>query len=68
MLFIHILANLLYIMSHGASAIVAFRLRRETALERIRALIDLSAYSYTFMFLSLLTMFVAGIALGFAGR
>lgn len=68
LLFVHILAALLYMMSHGASALAAYRLRSETMLDRIRALLDLSGYSFTLMYLSLLAMVLAGIALGFAGH
>src|SRR3989304_10572125 len=67
-LFIHIFFGFLYMLSHGASVTVAYRLRRENGLERIRALLDLSASSFTLMYLSLLAMVLGGITLGFLGR
>jgi len=41
-------------LAHGASVSVAFALRRERNLERIRALLDLSSGSFNVMYLSLL--------------
>lgn len=67
-LFLHIFLGFIYMLSHGASAAVAYRLRKETTLERVRALLDLSASSFAVMYLSLLFMFLAGIALGFLGH
>jgi len=67
-LFIHIFFGFLYMLSHGASATVAYRLRHEGSLERVRALLDLSRSSFTLMYLALLAMLLGGIALGFLGR
>lgn len=67
-LFFHIFFGFLYMLSHGASTTVAYRLRRETSLERIRALLDLSRSSFTLMYLSLLAMVLGGVALGFLGH
>ena len=67
-LFLHIFLGFIYMLSHGASAAVAYRLRNESSLERVRALLDLSASSFAVMYGSLLFMFLAGIALGFLGR
>ena len=67
-LFIHIFFGFLYMLSHGGSAAVAYRLRQEKGLERIRALLDLSASSFTLMYISLLAMILGGVALGFLGR
>ena len=68
LLYLHILAGFLYMFAHGASGIAAFRLRREVVLDRIRALLDLSAYSFALMYGSLLVMVLAGLALGFLGK
>jgi hypothetical protein len=62
------LFGFLYMLAHGASAASAFQLRRETNLDRIRALLDLSGSSFRLMYLSLLVMFLGGIVLGFLGR
>lgn len=55
-------------LSHGASSTVAYRLRHENSLERIRALLDLSRSSFSLMYLSLLAMVLGGVALGFLGH
>jgi hypothetical protein len=39
-LFAHVLSAFLYLLAHGASAAVAYRVRRETSAERVRALLD----------------------------
>ncbi len=66
--FLHILAGFTYMLAHGASAAASFRLKRETSLERIRALLDLSVSTFSVMWISLLVMLLAGISLGFLGR
>ena len=58
---------LVFVLSHGVSASVAFRLRRERNFERIGALLDLSATSYAVMFLSFLAVLATGIVLGILG-
>ncbi len=66
-LFLHILFGFLYMLSHGASVSVAYRLRREASLDRVRALLDLSGSSFMLMYVSLLAMILGGVALGFLG-
>ena len=65
--FLHVLAAFAYMMAHGVAANVAFKLRSETNRERIAALLDLSAMDFNLMYLALLVILVAGIALGFMG-
>lgn len=67
-LYLHILAGFIYMLSHGASAAAAFRLRHEQNLDRIRAMLDLSQSFLGVGLISLLVMFLAGILLGFLGR
>lgn len=67
-LFINFFFGFLYMLAHGVSATVAFRLRQETSLDRIRALLDLSGSSITLMYVSLLVMILGGVALGFLGN
>jgi uncharacterized membrane protein YbhN (UPF0104 family) len=67
-LWIHIFFGFLYMLSHGASAAAAYRLRHEKNLDRIGALLDLSGSSFGIMYLSLLAMTLGGVALGFLGR
>jgi len=66
--FLHVLGSFGFMLAHGASASAAFRLRRERDLERIRALLDLSASSGIVLYVSLLVLLGAGIAAGFMGR
>lgn len=65
--FLHVLAAFAYVMTHGAAANVAFKLRGETSRERIASLLDLSSMAFNLMYLALLVILVAGIALGFMG-
>ncbi len=44
--FVHVGAALVFMLAHGASASVAFRLRRERDVARLSALLDLSGASY----------------------
>jgi hypothetical protein len=65
--FVHIGSALVFMLSHGASASVAFRLRKERDENRIRALLDISAASYLGLSLSLLAVLGSGVALGILG-
>jgi hypothetical protein len=66
--YLHVLGIFGFLMAHGISAGVAFALRSERNLERVRALLSLSAGSYGVMYLSLLVLLVSGIVNGFLGR
>lgn len=66
--FLHLLGAFGFVLTHGASASVAFRLRSERSLERIRALLDLSTAYMGAMYLALLVLLAAGIAAGFVGQ
>jgi hypothetical protein len=66
--FFHIFFGFVDKLFHGTSATVAYRLRQEIGLERICALLDLSASSFTLMYISLLAMILGAVALGFLGR
>jgi hypothetical protein len=68
MVFLHILGALVLFMAHGASAVMAFRLRQERNPERIRTLLDFSAAALPVMYLGLLMLLVGGIAAGVIGR
>ncbi len=67
LVFLHIAGALGFMLAHGASASAAFALRHERRLERVQALLELSASSYGVMYLSLLVLLVSGIAAGFLG-
>lgn len=63
--YIHILAGFLFLLGHGTSVFVSFQLKKEDDPERMKALMDVSASSWPTMMLSLLTLLLAGIVLGF---
>jgi hypothetical protein len=65
--FLHVLGAFTFVIAHGASADVVFKVRRETSRERIAALLDLSSASLRVTYLALLVMLLAGLALGFLG-
>jgi hypothetical protein len=63
----HILGVLGFFMTHGVSAAVLFRLRRERHREKIRTLLDLSAASQNVLGIFLAVFFVSGVLAGFLG-
>ncbi|HSM38234.1 MAG TPA: hypothetical protein VK838_02795 [Candidatus Limnocylindrales bacterium] len=63
----HLLGAFGFILAHGVSALVAFKLRSEREPGRVGALLDLSSYSLTLLYVSLLVLLAAGIAGGFVG-
>lgn len=63
--FLHVIAVLGYLLSHGVSATVSYAIKKERDVNRIRALLDLSEASYPSMFLSLLAVIVFGLAAAF---
>jgi hypothetical protein len=66
--FLHVISVFGYLLAHGVSAAVAFALKEERDLQRVRALLDLSAASYPVMFYTLYAFFIFGIIAGFQGR
>jgi hypothetical protein len=65
--FIHIVGAFGFVLSHGVSAFVAFRVRAERDPARIGALLDLSSISLGAMYTSLLVLFVAGVLAAIVG-
>jgi hypothetical protein len=65
LVFVHILAAVTFFLAHGASAAMAFQVRKETDFNRIRAMLDLSGSTIGFMFISFLVMGLTGIILPF---
>ena len=66
--FIHAAGVLLFFIAHGASMAVAFRVRRERDPARVRALLELSAWSVTLWpSIALIIGIAAGIAAGIMG-
>jgi hypothetical protein len=66
--FIHVLSALTFFMAHGASAAMAFQLRREKELARIRAILDLSNAALPVIYISVMVLLLAGIAAGIMGN
>ena len=67
-LFTHVLSAFLYLIAHGTSMAVAFRARRETSAERVRALLDLSRSTVSVSSYMLMSTIAFGVVLGFLGH
>ena len=65
LLFIHVLGVISFFLFHGVSAVMALRLRIETDMARIRALLDLSRMSLLPMGIGFGLMGLSGIILPF---
>ena len=63
--FLHVIVVLGYLLAHGVSASVSYAIKKERDVNRIRALLDLSAASYPAMLWTLLAIFVFGLAAAF---
>lgn len=68
LVFLHVLGAFAFVMAHGVSATVVFRLRRETQRERIAALLDLSTVYLNAMYGALMLLIAVGIVAGFVGN
>ena len=66
--YLHILAAFMFILMHGASAMVGLRLRKERNLDRVRALLDLSTAYLGGTYGALLMLLGAGVVAGFLGK
>lgn len=66
--FLHILGVFGFLLGHGVSVGVTFRLRRERDPSRVNALLELSGSSLTLFFYGLLVLVVAGVVAGFLGK
>jgi len=63
--FIHVVAGITFIMGHGAAIAFAFRVKKETEVERVSAMLDLSGSMWPVYMLSWLALMIAGIVNGF---
>ena len=63
--FLHVAAVFAFLLAHGISTGVAFRLRSERNRERIAALAELSGASLNLFYGSWLLLFAAGVVAGF---
>lgn len=68
LVYIHVLGGFIFMLAHGASAAVVFRIRHETSVDSIRSLLNISANTFPLMYVSLLVLLAAGIAAGFSGK
>lgn len=66
--FLHILGVFGFLLGHGVSVGVTFRLRRERDPGRVNALLELSGSSLIIFFYGLLVLVVAGVVAGFLGK
>lgn len=66
LVFAHVIGAFVFVLAHGVSAFVAFRLRREREAARLSALLDLSSAAIGLAMVGLLLLLVAGIATGIA--
>jgi hypothetical protein len=69
LIFLHVSSVLLFVLVHGASAVIAFRLRSERDPARVAALLDASrmATNSWVMIVGLVGFLITGIWLGFLG-
>ena len=65
LIFIHVLSSITFFLAHGTSAAMAFQLRKETSVERIRAMLDLSGTTAILLFVSFLIMGITGLIMLF---
>jgi hypothetical protein len=65
---IHVVGVFLFLIGHGVSATVAWRLRTERDPVAVRTLLDFSRRSMTFMGVGLLIWLVSGILAGASGN
>jgi hypothetical protein len=64
---LHVLGAFAFVLAHGVSMLVAFRLRGERDRARQSALLELSGQSVGIMYIGLAVLLVAGIVAGFMG-
>jgi hypothetical protein len=60
---LHVLSIITFFLAHGAGAAMAFRIRKETSLERMRAMLDLSSSPFMVYLLAYVAVAVTGIVM-----
>lgn len=63
----HVIGAFAFVLAHGVSAFVAFRLRRERRADHVAALLELSGMGLMVMYPALLLLLLAGVVAGFVG-
>lgn len=66
--FLHVTAVFGFLLAHGTSFSVAFQLRGERNVDRIRALLDVSFRSLIASYIALLLLLITGVIAGFMGN
>jgi small-conductance mechanosensitive channel len=66
--FLHVACVFGYLIAHGVSATVAFALKKERDIQKVRTMLELSERSFPVMFLLLYAFFLLGIIAGFQGH
>ena len=66
--FLHVISVFGFLLSHGTSVSMAFALKRERDIQKIRTLLNLSSTTYPLMGSTLLGSIVFGIIAGFQGH
>jgi plastocyanin len=66
--FVHLVGVLAFLVVHGVSMAVSFRIRREREPRKVVALLELSASTVRLMYVSLAVLVVAGIVAGTLGH
>ncbi|HEY8170190.1 MAG TPA: DUF2269 family protein [Candidatus Limnocylindria bacterium] len=67
-MFLHVAGVFGFLLAHGTSVTVMFRLRTERSRERIGTLLELSSTSMTLFYASIVVLLGAGILAGFIGN
>ena len=65
LIFLHVLSAFTFFLGHGTSVAMAFQIRKETDLARIRAILDLSNSTIIIMGVAFLIMGLSGLIMPF---
>ena len=65
LIFLHVLSAITFFLAHGASAAMMRKVRSETDLVRIRAMLDLSDSTLEIMFIGFLGLVLTGLIMPF---
>lgn len=63
--FLHVVGAITFMVSHGTSIAISFRLNKEQDVNKIKTMLDLSGTMWAAMMLSLLVAAISGIVMGF---
>jgi hypothetical protein len=66
--FFHVITAVTFMVAHGTSIAISFKLKHEKDVTRIKAMLDVSSTMWVATMLSLIVSFIVGIVLGYMGR